>query len=152
VRSKREVSILPGFKELSPQKNTGQAVKTTTGSSNQGREPPFNPAKVGLPDASPPVPVEMMDVQVQVGESGGPFNGRETWDVTFKASGQVSIGKMVMNARGQMEEPIQYTFSAERSFNTMADWPRYIRSFKFQNDEIPPLLGDELRRAFNPTI
>lgn len=55
---------------------------------------------VQMPVAPPPALVEMMDMQVQLGESGGPFEGRETWDVPFQASGQVRIGKMVLNARG----------------------------------------------------
>jgi hypothetical protein len=45
----------------------------------------------------------MMDVQVQVGDNESLFEGRETWDITFQASGQVRIEKMVLNARGQMD-------------------------------------------------
>jgi hypothetical protein len=51
----------------------------------------------------------MMEVQVPARADMGPFYGRETWDVTFKASGQVSIEKMVMNVRGRMEEPIEFS-------------------------------------------
>jgi hypothetical protein len=70
----------------------------------------------------------------------GGFQGRETWDVTFKVGDKVRIEQMLQNAQGEMDEPIEHEFSVKRFFDIMGTWPSNIKSFKFQNDVIPPLL------------
>lgn len=102
---------------------------------------------VQLPDAPPPAPMEKMDTSEPAQVAQGRFEGRETWDITIKVGDKVRIEQMTQNARGEMEEPIEMEFSIERFFDTMETWPRYIRSFKFQNDEVPPLFKQALRRG-----
>jgi hypothetical protein len=46
-----------------------------------------------------------------------------------------------------MEEPIEQEFSVERFFDNMETWPPNIRSFKFQNDAILPLLKKVLQQG-----
>jgi hypothetical protein len=95
---------------------------------------------IQLPDAPPPAPAEMMETEEPARESQGRFQGRETWDVTFKVGDKVRIEQMLQIVQGEMEEPIEQEFSVKRFFDIMGTWPPNIRSFKFQNDAIPPLL------------
>jgi hypothetical protein len=89
----------------------------------------------------------MMETEEPASESQERFQGRETWDVTFKVGDKVRIEQMMQNARGEMEEPIEHEFSVKRFFDIMETWPPHIRSFKFQNDEIPPLLRKVLKEG-----
>jgi hypothetical protein len=82
----------------------------------------------------------MMETEEPARESQGRFQGRETWDVTFKVGDKVRIEQMLQIVQGEMEEPIEQEFSVNRFFDIMGTWPPNIRSFKFQNDAIPPLL------------
>jgi hypothetical protein len=89
----------------------------------------------------------MMETEEPASESRDRFQGRETWDVTFKVGYKVRIEQMMQNARGEMEEPIETEFSVKRFFDIMETWPPNIRSFKFQNDAIPPLLKKVLEEG-----
>jgi hypothetical protein len=102
---------------------------------------------IQLPDAPPPAPAEMMETEEPARESQGRFQKRETWDVTFKVGDKVRIEQMLHNAQGGMEEPIEQVFSVKRFFDIMGTWPPNIRSFKFQNDVIPPLLKRVLQEG-----
>ena len=102
---------------------------------------------IQLPDAPPPAPAEMMETEEPARESQDRFQGRETWDVTFKVGDKVRIEQMMQNAQGEMEEPIETEFSVKRFFDIMETWPPNIRSFKFQNDEIPPLFKKVLKEG-----
>jgi hypothetical protein len=104
------------------------------------REPLDAERDIQLPDAPPPAPAEMMETEEPARESQDRFQGRETWDVTFKVGDKVRIEQMLQNARGEMEEPTEQEFSVKQFFDIMGTWPPNIRSFKFQNDAIPPLL------------
>jgi hypothetical protein len=53
---------------------------------------------IQLPDAPPPAPAEMMETEEPVRESQDRFQGRETWDVTFKVGDKVRIEQMMQNA------------------------------------------------------
>jgi hypothetical protein len=86
---------------------------------------------IQLPDAPPPVLEEMMETEEPVSKSQERFQGRETWDVTFKVGDKVRIEQMMQNARGEMEEPIETEFLVKRFFDIMETWPPNIRSFKF---------------------
>jgi hypothetical protein len=57
---------------------------------------------IQLPDAPPPAPAEMMETEEPARESQGRFQGRETWDVTFKVGDKVRIEQMLQNAQGEM--------------------------------------------------
>jgi hypothetical protein len=59
----------------------------------------------------------------------------------------VRIEHMVQNALGAMEDPIESEFSVKRFFDIMETWPPNIRSFKSQNDAIPPLLKKVLQEG-----
>jgi hypothetical protein len=111
------------------------------------REPLGAERDIQLPDAPPPAPAEMMETEEPASESQDRFQGRETWDVTFKVGDKVRIEQMMQNARGEMEEPIETEFSVKRFFDIMETWPPNIRSFKFQNDAIPPLLKKVLKEG-----
>jgi hypothetical protein len=100
-----------------------------------------------LPDAPPPTPTEIMETEEPARESQDRFQGRETWDVAFKVGDKVRIEQMMQNAQGEMEEPIETEFLVKRFFDIMETWPPNIRSFKFQNDEIPPLLKKVLKEG-----
>jgi hypothetical protein len=102
---------------------------------------------IQLPDAPPPAPAGMMEIEEPARESQDRFQGRETWDVTFKVGDKVRIEQMMQNAQGEMEEPIETEFSVKRFFDIMETWPPNIRSFKFQNDAIPPLLKNVLKEG-----
>jgi hypothetical protein len=102
---------------------------------------------IQLPDAPPPVPAEMMETEEPARESQDRFQGRETWDVTFKVGDKVRLEQMMQNAQGDMEEPIETEFLVKRFFDIMETWPPNIRSFKFQNDAIPPLLKKVLKEG-----
>jgi hypothetical protein len=54
---------------------------------------------------------------------------------------------MMQNARGDLEEPIETKFSVKRFFDIMETWSPNVRSFKFQNDAIPPLLKRVLQEG-----
>jgi hypothetical protein len=84
---------------------------------------------IQLPDDPPPAPAEMMETEEPARDSQGRFQGRETWDVTFKLG------------------IIETEFSVKRFFDIMETWPPNIRSFKFQNDAIPPLLKKVLKEG-----
>jgi hypothetical protein len=75
---------------------------------------PSSPLKAGIPEAPPPAPVEMVDVQVQAGETA--FQGRETWEVTFLSTGSVRVEIRAMNSQGQLEEPTTIEMSVEKFF------------------------------------
>jgi hypothetical protein len=62
---------------------------------------------IQLPDAPPPAPAEMMDIEEPARESQGRFQGREIWDVTFKVGDKVPLEQMMQNAQGEMEKPIE---------------------------------------------
>jgi hypothetical protein len=100
-----------------------------------------------LPDAPPPAPAEMMETEELARKSQDRFQGRETWDVTFRVGDKVRIEQMMQNAQGEMEEPIETEFSVKRFFDIMETWTPNIRSFKFQNDAIPPLLKKVLKEG-----
>jgi hypothetical protein len=102
---------------------------------------------IQLPDAPPPAPAEMMETEDPARDSQGRFQGRETWDVTFKVGDKVRIEQMMQNAQGEMEEPIETEFSVKRFFDIMETWPPNIQSFKFHNDAIPPLLKKVLKEG-----
>jgi hypothetical protein len=102
---------------------------------------------IQLPDAPPPAPAERMETEEPAREDQGRFQGRKTWDVTFKVGDNVRIEQMMQNARWEMEEPIETEFSVKRFFDIMETWPPNIRSFKFQNDAIPPLLKRMLQEG-----
>jgi hypothetical protein len=59
----------------------------------------------------------------------------------------VWIEQILQNARGEMEEPVEQEFSVKRFFDIMGTWPPHIRSFKFQNVAIPPLLKRVLQEG-----
>jgi hypothetical protein len=111
------------------------------------REPWGAKRDIQLPDAPPPAPTEMMETEKPASESQDRFQGRETWDVTFKVGDKVRIEQMMQNARGEMEAPIETEFLVKRFFNIMETWPPNIRSVKFQNDAIPPLLKKVLKEG-----
>jgi hypothetical protein len=101
-----------------------------------------------LPNAPPPAPAEIMEIEEPARESQDRFQGRETWDVTFKVGYKVRIEQMMQNAQGEMEEPIETEFSVESwFFEIMETWPPNIQSFKIHNDAIPPLLRNAQRRG-----
>jgi hypothetical protein len=102
---------------------------------------------IQLPDAPSPAPAEMMETEEPATESQDRFQGRETWDVTFKVGDKVRIEQMMQNGQGEMEEPIETEFSVKRFFDIMETWPPNIRSFKFQIDAIPPLLKKVLKEG-----
>jgi hypothetical protein len=102
---------------------------------------------IQLPDAPPPAPAERMETEEPAREGQSRFQGRETCDVTFKVGDKVRIEQMMQNARGKMEEPIETEFSVKRFFDIMETWPPNIRSFKFQNDAISPLLKRMLQEG-----
>jgi hypothetical protein len=60
---------------------------------------------------------------------------------------KVRIEQMMQNARGEMEEPIETEFLVKRFFDIIEAWPPNIRSFKFQNDAISPLLKKVLEEG-----
>jgi hypothetical protein len=111
------------------------------------RKPLGAECDIQLPDAPPPVLEEMMETEEPASESQERFQGRETWDVTFKVGDKVRNEQMMQNARGEMEEPIETEFLVKRFFDIMETWPPSIRSFKFQSDSIPPLLKRVLQEG-----
>jgi hypothetical protein len=102
---------------------------------------------IQLPNDPPPALAEMMETEEPARDSQGRFQGRETWDVTFIVGDKVRIEQMMQNAQGEMEEPIETEFPVKRFFDIMETWPPNIRSFKFQNDAIPPLLKKVLKEG-----
>jgi hypothetical protein len=74
---------------------------------------------IQLPDAPPPAPAEMMETEEPARDSQVRFQGRETWDVTFKVGDKVRIEQMMQNAQGEMEEPIETEFLVKRFFDIM---------------------------------
>jgi hypothetical protein len=107
---------------------------------------PLSPLKAGSSEAQPPAPVEMVDVQVQAGETA--FQGRETWEVTFLSTGSVRVEIQAMNSQGQLEEPTTIEMSVEKFFRTKSTWSPNIRSFKFQNEALPPILSTAMDMIF----
>jgi hypothetical protein len=101
-----------------PRGATTRETSLNTGADKFNEEQPLNLSPVDLPDAPPAAPVEMMDVQVQMGENI--FQGRQTWDMTFLSTGYVRV---------------------EKFFKMKSEWPPNIRGFKFQNEALPALLG-----------
>jgi hypothetical protein len=136
----------PEFKESSPKPSLGSSVQLGTESLKPSGEPPLNPLPLGIPEAPPPVPVEMMDVQVQTGERV--FQGRDTWEVTFLSTGSVRVEIHVMNAQGELEEPTTIEMSVEKFFRTKSTWSPNIRPFKFQNEALPPILSTAMDKIF----
>jgi hypothetical protein len=102
---------------------------------------------IQLRDAPPPAPAEMMETEEPARESQDRFQGRKTWDVTFKVGDKVRIEQMMQNAQGEMEEPIETEFLVKRFFDIMEIWPPNIQSFEFQNDAIPPLSKKVLKEG-----
>jgi hypothetical protein len=100
---------------------------------------------LGIPEAPPPAPVEMINVQVQTGK--GSFRG-ETWEVTFLSTGFVRVEIHVMNVQGELEEPTTIEMSVEKFFRTKSTWSPNIRSFKFQNEALPPILSTAMDKIF----
>jgi hypothetical protein len=107
---------------------------------------PLSPLKAGISEALPPAPVEMVDVQVQAGKTA--FQGRETWEVTFLSTGSVRVEIQAMNSRGELEEPTTIEMSVEKFFRTKSTWSPNIRSFKFHNEALPPILSTAMDRIF----
>jgi hypothetical protein len=126
------------FKEYNPK----PLVKLDSANLQTSGEPSVNPA----PTLPPPVPVEMIDVQLQTGEKT--FDGRETWEVTFLATRSVRVEIHVMNAQGELEEPTTIEMSVERFFRTKSTWSPHIRSFKFQSEVLPPILSTAMDKIF----
>jgi hypothetical protein len=129
-----------------PRGATTRDTSFNTGADKLNEEQPLNLSPVDLPDAPPASPVEMMDVQVQMGKNI--FQGRETWDVTFLSTGYVRVQKLRMDSQGQFEEPSEETMSAEKFFKMRSEWPPNIRGFKFQNEALPALLDRGIDRIF----
>jgi hypothetical protein len=129
-----------------PREATTQETSFNIGADKFNKEQPLNLSPVDLPDAPPAAPVEMMDVQVQMGENI--FQGRETWDVKFLSTGYVRVEKLRMDSQGQFEEPSEETMSAEKFFKMKSEWPPNIRGFKFQNEALPALLDRGIDRIF----
>jgi hypothetical protein len=102
---------------------------------------------IQLRDAPPPALVEMMETEEPARAFQGSFQGKETWDVTFKVGDKVRIEQMLQNAQGEMEESIEQEFSVKWFFDIMETWPPNIRSFKFQNDVMSPLLKKVLHEG-----